>query len=392
MRCEHCGVDLTPLEDYCRGCGRKTADGSASSPSGEHPSMVARPGGHVGDTAARVATPEGRASSNRWGVGLSIAMFLGGATWLYASPYITLWRFQSAVTRGDAAAVGELVSWDEFRTSVKGEVRTVLQTVLQRDAPGPRIPTDTALVGGLGSAMSDRFVDQVVTRETLANLVSGSESGSSDLGFLINAFGASLQTVMRSKSGEAGDWKALVSQRVKLTTGYSSFGQFEVGISATLDEQPKPLQVGRVILRRTGLGWTVAGVQFAQEVLALVDTIETSANADDAESGQQAIRPDTSPNMATDAVSPSDAVGEPSSPAGEHEETIIVRSYEVNRDFTATLTADRLDFDQASMNFVVTPEDDQLHEFLKSHLNVPLVVRWRDEPQPFFVTAAREKP
>ena len=73
------------------------------------------------------------------------------------------------------------------------------------------------------------------------------------------------------------------------------------------------------------------------------------------------------------------------------EETVIVREYQLNRDYSATLVVDRIDYNQKDMNFNVTPEDAMLHDFLKANLNVPLVVTYDDDPVPFFVTAARRK-
>lgn len=78
-------------------------------------------------------------------------------------------------------------------------------------------------------------------------------------------------------------------------------------------------------------------------------------------------------------------------PPGVHEETVIVREYQLNRDMSATLVVDRVDYNQKGMTFEVTPEDDKLQTFLKANMNVPLIVRYEDEPVPFFVTAARRK-
>ena len=67
-------------------------------------------------------------------------------------------------------------------------------------------------------------------------------------------------------------------------------------------------------------------------------------------------------------VSASPAVSTSAAPASTsvmtYEETIIVRESELQRDYSALLTVDRVDYNQKGMNFWVTPEDATLHDFI----------------------------
>jgi len=297
MHCMQCGADLKPFDNFCRACGQKKVREDAPSMAVLEAPAVSPP------PVFGVTTHESAASSTASRLSALVAaavLVVVGVGWLYASPYVTLWRLQSAVMSGDAVTAGNLVEWDALRTSVKREARTVLQTAVQSEATSTDAAVGAALVGGFSAAVSDALIDKLVTQENVSTFWSGSTPDFSGLGFLGDALANGVQTAIQAESSGSSDWKTQLAQRVSYSMGYLSFGQFALNLSVKLDGQSLPLPVGRVFLTRSGLGWNVSGVQFGKEVLALVDAVEKTEEA-----GRMASNRQEPPQEAPSAKAPS---------------------------------------------------------------------------------------
>ncbi len=98
---------------------------------------------------------------------VSITILLLGA-WFFASPYITLKRFGSALERGDANEVSKYVDYQALREDLKRDLKTILAKEVAKEA-------DTEEVGffalALGSLLIDLFVEMAVSQEGLAYIM-----------------------------------------------------------------------------------------------------------------------------------------------------------------------------------------------------------------------------
>ncbi len=98
---------------------------------------------------------------------VSITILLLGA-WFFASPYMTLKRFGSALARGDANEVSKYVDYQALREDLKRDLKTILAKEVAKEA-------DTEEVGffalALGSLLIDLFVEMAVSQEGLAYIM-----------------------------------------------------------------------------------------------------------------------------------------------------------------------------------------------------------------------------
>lgn len=283
MYCVHCGKRLQATDTFCNACGQRRHAVDREAPSQD---TVARPVGARAPVVPATQQPpiqESTAPSSVYARDMprrspalwiisGVAVIAGG--WLYFSPYITLWKLRSAAASGDAAAIVRLVQWDALRSATKAEARTLLQAMVQRQATSADGQLTAALVGGVGSALSDSLIDYVVVPDNVAALLSGRTPDFTSLGFLGDAVVNGLQTALWNQNVSQADWTARVAQRLSYSTAYASAYTFELRLAVQLDGQPRVLPVARLLLTRSGLGWMVSGVRFSDELLSLVDTIE----------------------------------------------------------------------------------------------------------------------
>jgi len=96
-----------------------------------------------------------------------ITILLLGA-WLFASPYITLKRFGSALERGDASEISKYVDYQALREDLKKDLKVLLAKEVAKEV-------NTEEVGlfalTFGSLFIDLFVETAVSQEGLAYIM-----------------------------------------------------------------------------------------------------------------------------------------------------------------------------------------------------------------------------
>ena len=272
--------------------------------------MSKKTGGALPQESVQVeAIPAGESPRRRWG-GLLSSVCASILLVLFASPYITLWRIQSAVNAGNAATLNRFVAWEAVRTDVKTEVRALIQTFAQREATSS---DDWLAATLLGPEISDALVDTLVTADNITRLVEGRAMDFSELGFgfLGDMFASGLQTglqTVESADGFQADWNS-IREKMDYSYGYVSFDVFELRVTLKPRKESEPgLPVGRLLLTRSGLGWDVSGVRFATDVVALVEAVE--AHTDKARagaSGSERTSPPPSPQEVQQPSTPDSA-------------------------------------------------------------------------------------
>ncbi len=94
-------------------------------------------------------------------------MLIFGA-WLFASPYITLKRFGSALERSDANELSKYIDYQALKEDLKKDLKALLAKEVAKEA-------DTEEVGffalALGSLLIDLFVEMAVSQEGLAYIM-----------------------------------------------------------------------------------------------------------------------------------------------------------------------------------------------------------------------------
>ena len=136
----------------------------------------------------------------------------------------------------------------------------------------------------LGNAAVGMAVDTFVTAENMVQLSAGQLPDLSGFGVLGDALANGIQG---TTAGQIDELKAELTSRVDYSTGYTSPMAFEVRISVNTSaaggdvdnpEDNTLLPVARILMRRSGLGWTVQGVQFAAEVQNLIKTAQNDTS------------------------------------------------------------------------------------------------------------------
>ena len=261
MFCSKCGTANVEANLFCASCGNSLKPTASVSP--------------VAATSRR-KTP----------LLLSIVALVCLGAWLAASPYITLWRLNTAVTNSDVETLNALVDWESVRAEVKSELATVIGVTTQPSD----LSTSSSFVGlaatFLGNAAVGMAVDTFVTAENMVQLSAGQLPVPDLSGF--GVLGDALATgIQGATAGQFDDVKAELTSRVDYSTGYTSPMAFEVRISVNKTaagrdfdnpEDNTLLPVARILMRRSGLGWTVQGVQFAAEVQNLIKTAQNDTS------------------------------------------------------------------------------------------------------------------
>ena len=263
MYCVHCGTEARPLDKFCRECGAKQIEATPVSTVSAEPQAATQPpkGPLIRESFLSDETPPSRSHAT---LITSAALVFVAAILLalFASPYITLWRIQSAVNAGNAAALNRFVAWEALRTDVKAEMRALTQTLAQREATSS---DDWAAAALVGPAISDALVDTLVTAENVARLMDFY-----DLGFLENAFATGFLMAAQADDGVQADWNA-IHEIVDYSYGYVSLDVFELRVTVKPEESEPGLPLGRLLLTRSGLGWVVSGIRFATDAAWLVE-------------------------------------------------------------------------------------------------------------------------
>ena len=261
MVCWKCGTTYDTGSPFCGSCGnslKPTASVSPAAPRSRHKTPLL----------------------------LSIAALVCLGVWLVASPYITLWRLNTALTNSDVETLNALVDWESVRAEVKSELATVIGVTTQPSD----LSTSSSFVGlaatFLSNAAVGMAVDTFVTAENMVQLSAGQlpVPDLSGLGVLGDALATGIQG---ATAGQFDELKAELTSRVDYSTGYTSPMAFEVRIFVNTTaaggdfdnpEDNTLLPVARILMRRSGLGWTVQGVQFAAEVQNLIKTAQNDTS------------------------------------------------------------------------------------------------------------------
>ncbi len=291
--CIQCGSELTKGDDFCQVCGAgvlltsfRPAPVVASTVPYRTPLEIGRTGTSLSAMAAVVG-------------------ILALLVWFAVSPYITLWRLQSAVASDDADTLILLVAWDSLRSSIKSELGTLLWASVREEEVSAGW---YALVGGLGAVATDTLVDQLVTSENVTNLLNGRAPDFSDLGIVGNAVARGMLAALQSDGGIPPDWKERVSERLSVSNGYASWNVFELRFAVTQAGRSTPQPLGRLVLTRRGLSWVVSRAHFAEDVLAVaqggVHELSTENVAHQRRSRTQSSEMDNSAPSATLAETP----------------------------------------------------------------------------------------
>src|SRR5437870_2848536 len=89
-------------------------------------------------------------------------------------PYYTLLELASAARAGDAAIIKGLVDWERVRVSLKAQLQAHVQTTT-RSAEQQEFAKQYPGFANLGNAfalsLADKFIDNVVTPQGVANLI-----------------------------------------------------------------------------------------------------------------------------------------------------------------------------------------------------------------------------
>ena len=96
-----------------------------------------------------------------------ITILLLGA-WLFASPYITLKRFGSALERGDANELSKYVDYQALREDLKKDLKALLAKEVAKEADTEEV---VFFALALGSLLIDLFVEMAVSQEGLAYIM-----------------------------------------------------------------------------------------------------------------------------------------------------------------------------------------------------------------------------
>ena len=259
MFCSKCGTANVEANLFCASCGNSLKPTASVSP----------------------VTPRSRQTTP---ILLSILALVCLGVWLVASPYITLWRLNTALTNSDVETLNALVNWESVRAEVKSGLATAIGVTTQPSD----LSTSSSFVGlaatFLGNAAVGMAVDTFVTAENMVQLSAGQLPDLSGFGVLGDALANGIQG---TTAGQIDELKAELTSRVDYSTGYTSPMAFEVRISVNTSaaggdvdnpEDNTLLPVARILMRRSGLGWTVQGVQFAAEVQNLIKTAQNDTS------------------------------------------------------------------------------------------------------------------
>ena len=259
MFCSKCGTANVEANLFCTSCGNSLKPTASVSP----------------------VTPRSRQTTPLL---LSIVALVCLGVWLVASPYITLWRLNTALTNSDVETLNALVNWESVRAEVKSELATAIGVTTQPSD----VSTSSSFVGlaatFLGNAAVGMAVDTFVTAENMVQLSAGQLPDLSGFGVLGDALANGIQG---TTAGQIDELKAELTSRVDYSTGYTSPMALEVRISVNTTaaggdfdnpEDNTLLPVARILMRRSGLGWTVQGVQFAAEVQNLIKTAQNDTS------------------------------------------------------------------------------------------------------------------
>ncbi|AFY92491.1 DUF2939 domain-containing protein [Chamaesiphon minutus] len=160
-----------------------------------------------------------------------VALASGG---IYYAPYLTIDNLKNATANRNTDALSESIDFPALRMSIKENVKI---QVLKQMA-GAEAPTSTKMTPAQVEKTIDPLVDKLVTPEGIERL-------------------------MHDKIPEAKiDLSNLDRDMNKsdLTMGYESFDRFVVRITDKVDRSKNV----SLILKRSGLGWKLAGIDIAK--------------------------------------------------------------------------------------------------------------------------------
>ena len=106
MFCSKCGTANVEANLFCASCGNSLKPTASVSP----------------------VTPRSRQTTP---ILLSILALVCLGVWLVASPYITLWRLNTALTNSDVETLNALVNWESVRAEVKSGLATAIGVTTQ---------------------------------------------------------------------------------------------------------------------------------------------------------------------------------------------------------------------------------------------------------------------
>lgn len=168
---------------------------------------------------------------------VSLVLCVAAAAWLYATPYVSVRKLQSAVQDGDTDAMSALVDFPALRESVKDN----LQGSVERRVSSRGGKALGALGAALTGAATNRVVDAAVTPYGLAALMEGRRPG-------------------RESHAQREEKKSAWREKVKIDRGYEGANRFAVRY---LDRESGEERMA-LLLHRDGLAWKLAEIRFDQ--------------------------------------------------------------------------------------------------------------------------------
>lgn len=102
----------------------------------------------------------------------TISLILIG-TWLYATPYLTIYSMKKAAENNDATRFSSYVNYPSLRESFKNTFKAAFNKELMKDSDDGLGVAGKAFGIALASAVIDPLVDSFVTPESLAMMMDG---------------------------------------------------------------------------------------------------------------------------------------------------------------------------------------------------------------------------
>ncbi|PSB58801.1 DUF2939 domain-containing protein [Chamaesiphon polymorphus] len=165
-------------------------------------------------------------------VSAGVVALAGGG--IYYAPYLTIDNLKNATANRNTEALSESIDFPSLRMSIKENVKA---QVLKQMA-GAEAPTAAKMTPAQVEKTIDPVVDKLVTPEGLERLINDK----------IPEAKIDLSNLERDIN------------KSDLTMGYESFDRFVVKITDKVDRSKNV----SLILKRSGLGWKLAGIDIAE--------------------------------------------------------------------------------------------------------------------------------
>jgi len=172
-----------------------------------------------------------------WITALLIAVIIG--VYLYASPYLTLYRIKSATDQQDTQKLSQHIDFPTLRLNLKEQIgSTIKKNLSDENKKGNPLASFTMAIADI---LVNKTIDTFVTPEGIATLMKGDKP---EVGKLNNP-----------KPSEKDDKKLLGSAKIN----YRSLSEFEIRVPNDTGSETT------FILSRTGLKWKLTNIIIPME-------------------------------------------------------------------------------------------------------------------------------